>query len=252
MTTETARGNFGAAAADYATNSYHAAGPDLRMLVEAAALTGGERVLDVGTGAGHTAMAVAAAREVVGVDVTPEMLSAARNLARERKLSNVRFEEADATALPYEDCAFDLVTNRQSCHHYHNLPKAIAETARVLRPGGRFLLIDTVAPEDAGLDTFLNTVEFLRDHSHVRDWRATEWIRMLAAAGLEGQVLQRFPIVLDGMDWVRRMRTPDTKVAMIRELFRDATAAQRAAFELRNEEPWGLSLPAVLIDARKP
>jgi ubiquinone/menaquinone biosynthesis C-methylase UbiE len=246
-----AQQNFGAAAADYASNAYHAAGPDLKMLVDAARLTGSERVLDCGTGAGHTALALAPhAREVIGIDITEEMLAAARDLARQRGLENVQFEAADALALPYADGSFDVVANRQSAHHYADLGRALDETRRVLRPGGRFLLIDTVAPEDAGLDTFLNCVELLRDASHVRDWRASEWVRMLESRGFAVTVHERFVIPLDGADWTKRMRTPATRVAMIRELFATATAAQRAAFDLR-DAPWGWTIESVLLEAVK-
>ena len=139
--------NFGTAAADYATSSYHAAGPDLKLLVEKAALRGTERVLDVGTGAGHTALAVAPhAARVTGIDLTQEMLEQARGLAASRKLANVSFLEGDALALPFDAASFDVVTSRQSAHHYAGISAAIDETKRVLSPGGRFLLIDTFAP----------------------------------------------------------------------------------------------------------
>jgi len=249
--TTLAQQQFGPSAAEYATNAYHAAGPDLRLLDEVAALSGEERVLDCGTGAGHTALLLARqAREVVGIDVTGEMLEAARALAAARRIENVRFELADACSLPYPDGSFDVVSNRQSAHHYADLGRALDETRRVLRPGGRFLLIDTVAPEDAGLDTFLNCVELLRDASHVRDWRASEWVRMLEGRGFAVTIHDRFVIPLDGQDWTTRMRTPATRVAMIRELFATATPAQRAAFDLR-DEPWGWTIEAILLEAVK-
>jgi len=251
-TTTTVQQNFGAAASDYVTSSYHANGPDLAALVAAARLAGTERVLDCGTGAGHTALAMAAAgaAEVVGIDLTAEMVDAATALARTRGLANVRFERADAAALPFPDRSFDIVTNRQSCHHYADLAAAVAETARVLRPGGAFLLVDSMAPEDAAHDTFLNTVELLRDASHVRDRSISEWLRLLRAAGLVPEVLDRYPIPLDGADWVARMRTAAAKVAMIRTLFSEAGAAERRTFEIR-DEPWGFSIPGALIRAVK-
>ena len=70
---------------------------------------------------------------------------------------------------------------------------------------------------------------------------------MLSAHGFSAEVRHRAPIVLDGADWVKRMQTPQSKVAMIRELFAEASPAQKAAFDLRTEEPWGLSLPMALI-----
>ncbi len=71
--------NFGAAAADYVTSKVHASGQDLEWVVQAAALTGTEHVLDVATGAGHTAFALAPyAAEIVALDITREMLAAAQ------------------------------------------------------------------------------------------------------------------------------------------------------------------------------
>ena len=76
-------------------------------------------------------------------------------------------------------------------------------------------------------------------------------MRLLKAAGLEPEMLERFPLALDGADWVKRMRTPPTKVAMLRELFVGATPAVRAAFEIR-EDPWGFTIPIGVMRARKP
>src|SRR5438105_4061654 len=100
--------NFGAAAADYVTSKVHASGQDLAWVVEAAALTGTERVLDVATGAGHTAFALAPyAAEVVALDITKQMLAVAQKAAAERHLDNIRFLEGDALQLPCDDASFE-------------------------------------------------------------------------------------------------------------------------------------------------
>jgi SAM-dependent methyltransferase len=240
---------FGAAAPAYATSAVHATGPDLPALVAAAALTGRERVLDLGTGAGHTAMALAPhAASVAAVDLTPAMLSVAAGLAAGRGLTNVTFREADASALPFPEASFDVVACRYAAHHFAEPALALREAARVLVPGGRFVMVDCVAPEDPALDTFLQVFEFLRDASHVRDCRASEWLRLFAGAGFDAEVLDRSVISLDGAEWVKRMNTPPEKVAMIRRLFAEATPAQRAAFELR-AEPWGFSQASALLRA---
>ncbi len=251
---ESVREQFGAVAAAYASSSYHSSGPDLAALVEAAGLSGVESVLDMGAGAGHTAIAVARqAAQVTGIDVTPEMVGVATTLAAQRGVANVTFQLGDVSALPFEDDSFDVVTSRVSAHHYADPQRALAEAFRVLRSGGRLLLVDTVSPEDPALDTFYNCFEVLRDASHVRNWRGSEWLRMFAAAGFEqGTMLDRFAVPQDGQDWVRRMRTPEQKVAMLRTLFEEASQAQRDAFELRTGEPWGLSVPIALLRAIKP
>jgi ubiquinone/menaquinone biosynthesis C-methylase UbiE len=243
-----ARRQFGPIASAYATSVVHAAGPDLRRLVAAARLDGHQRILDVGCGAGHTALAVASgAREVVAVDVTPEMLAVGRTLARERRLTNVLFRRADATRLPFPAASFDLVTSRYSAHHYSDPAKALAEIARVVRPGGQFLLADTVAPEAPMLDTFMNGVELLRDRSHVRNCRVSEWEGLFVSAGLTPQLLNRSRLTLDGPGWVARSQTPEPMTETIRRLFDEATPAIRRAFTLKTGPDWGWTIPIALL-----
>jgi SAM-dependent methyltransferase len=250
MTDGTVQRQFGAVASAYAQSSYHAAGPDLKLLLSEANFEGTEMVLDLGSGVGHTALACATqAARVVGVDVTPEMVAVATSLAAERGLQNVSFRLANVEALPFEDASFDVVTSRVSAHHYANLATALAEARRVLKPGGSLFIADSVAPEDPYLDTFLNCIELLRDPSHVRGYRLSEWATMLGDLGFGTQVLEVFPIELDGDDWVSRMQTPPDKVAMLRTLFREATPAVRDKFDIR-DEPWGFSVPIALMRAK--
>jgi SAM-dependent methyltransferase len=210
-------------------------------------------VLDLGCGAGHTALAAARrAAEVVALDLTPEMLEVARGLARETGLSNVSFRHASATDLPFDGGSFDVVASRFAAHHFHDPAPAMMEAARVLRPGGVLLLADTVSPEDGALDTFYNAAELLRDPSHVRNWRISEWKAMLRAAGLEPETLSCSTLELDGADWVRRSRTAPERVEAIKTLFAGATPAVQEAFAPRLGDGWGWRIPIALLRARKP
>ena len=242
---------WGAIAEAYVHSSFHAAGPDLRRLVAEAGFSGQERVLDLGCGAGHTSLACAPhVAAVVGIDVTPQMVAAASTLARERGEANVEFRVGDVHTLPFDDESFDVITSRVSAHHYADAPKAVAEAFRVLKPGGVFLVSDSVSPEEPALDTFLNCVELLRDASHVRDYSWSEWQWMFESAGFGPHSVELFPVHLDGAEWVNRSRTPATKVTVLRELFRGATPATRHAFSVI-DEPWGFAIPILLMKGTK-
>jgi ubiquinone/menaquinone biosynthesis C-methylase UbiE len=201
---------FARAAEGYVRHTILAEGDELDAMVELAALTGTERVLDIATGGGHTALAFAPhAAEVVATDLTPEMLDAARGFAVERGATNVRFEVADAEALPFADETFDVATARFAPHHFPHPERFCAEVRRVLRPGGRFVMFDNMAPEDDELDAFVNRFERWRDPGHERARRLSEWRGMLEAAGM--RVAPSPPLSrkrYDYDEWTARMHVP--------------------------------------------
>jgi ubiquinone/menaquinone biosynthesis C-methylase UbiE len=126
---------------------------------------GDERALDVGTGAGAFALALAPlVREVVGVDPVPELLEQARARAPE----NAEFVQADGRALPFPDASFDLATTARTLHHTPRPELVLAELTRVLRPGGTMLVVDQLAPVDPLAARALNRFEVARDPSTTR------------------------------------------------------------------------------------
>ncbi len=242
---------FGAVAENYVASAVHARGEDLPILRQVADLRGEERVLDLGTAVGHTAFMLAPhARQLVGVDLTTEMLERATRLAEERQVTNVSFARADVGHLPFPDSAFDLVTSRYSAHHYGDPSRVVAEVARVLTLGGRFLLSDTIAPDDPALDTFINTVELLRDRSHVRDHTIGQWQAMLDRVGLRSEVVHTWNVRLDFSDWVERMRTPQQAVEILRALLLEAPIQAQRAYSIVPGEPLSFCLKGALILAQ--
>ena len=126
-----------------------------------------ERALDVGTGAGALAFALAPlVREVVGVDSSPELLEQARS--RAAAFPNVEFVEGDAIALPFPDASFDLAGTLRTLHHVARPELAVAEMVRMTQPGGRLLVVDQIAPNDPLAALELNRFESARDPSHTR------------------------------------------------------------------------------------
>jgi SAM-dependent methyltransferase len=239
---------FGPQAAAYVASPVHAQGEDLRQLAGIAAAVPAARVLDLGCGGGHVAFNVAAsAREVVAYDLSADMLAAVAAEARARGIGNLRTEQGPAERLPFRDGAFDVVLTRFSAHHWSDVDAGLREARRVLAPGGRAAFADAVAPEAPLLDTFIQSIELLRDPSHVRDYRVSEWQAKLAAAGFRPGAVTRRRLRLDFASWIQRMRTPPLHAEAIRALMARMSAAVTDHFAI---EPDGsFMLDTMVIEA---
>lgn len=229
---------FGATAQSYVTSQSHAHGDDLALMLDLARLRGDERVLDIATGGGHTALAFARhAREVVASDLTPAMLRAAEQFIGGQGLANVRFELADAEDLPFADASFDVVTTRIAPHHFPRPQRYVHEVARVLRPGGRFLLDDNMGPEDAELSAFMDRFERWRDPSHARAYTVGEWRGWIEAAGLAVEHVEPLRAKrYDFADWAARMRMPETERAELERWLLAAPPRCAEFFQLAVED----------------
>jgi SAM-dependent methyltransferase len=190
-----ARDVFGARAAFYTTSEAHTDEAVLSRVVELARPLPADLALDVGTGTGHTALALATrVAHVTGTDVTPEMLAEARALAMSRgaAAANVEFVLADVEALPYADGSFDIVTCRRALHHFLRPEAALAEMRRVMRPGGRLVIDDRSVPDDDDVDEVMNRLDVLHDGSHVREYRPCGLADMVTAAGFDVTTVETY------------------------------------------------------------
>ncbi len=240
---------FGAQATAYVASAVHAAGADLDRISELVRAMPGARVLDLGCGGGHVAFAAAAAgARVTAYDLSAEMLAAVAAEAARRGLSDVETRQGAAETLPFANASFDAVLTRYSAHHWRDVPAALREALRVLRPGGLMVVCDAVSAEDPLLDTHLQAVELLRDPSHVRDYRPSEWRAMLAAAGFTPGAARESRPRMEFASWIARIRTPAVNVAAIRAL--QASASAEVAEHFRIEADGSFLLDALLIEAR--
>ena len=224
---------FGSRATEYVTSAVHAQGADLEDLKRTVGSLAAHRALDLGCGGGHVSFALAPlAEEVVAYDLSTEMLDAVRSSALQRGLANITTVCGPAETLPFDDATFDVVASRFSAHHWRDVARGLSEARRVLKPNGLAVFIDVAAPETVLFDTFLQTIELLRDPSHVRDYSPREWRAMLNEAGftIEGVTLRRLP--LEFAAWIARMGTPPARADVIRALHAEMAGDVRAYFEL--------------------
>jgi len=154
---------------------------DLRAIAE---LDGSMRVMDLGCGPGIVSESLAHdAGQVVGLDLTPEMLARASKRCSDAGHDNGLFVLGDSRRLPFEDASFDVVVTRSAIHHFDNPSAVIAECARVLRSGGRLVVSDAISSEDADESSLHNALETLRDPSHVRMLPRSVLLHEIESAG---------------------------------------------------------------------
>jgi demethylmenaquinone methyltransferase / 2-methoxy-6-polyprenyl-1,4-benzoquinol methylase len=112
----------------------------------------GSRALDVATGTGDLAIELASrGADVVGSDFSEGMLDVAR-----RKAPGLTWEQGNALALPYDDASFDAATVGFGARNFSDLPQGLREMARVVRPGGRVVVLEITTPQKPPLSTFFS------------------------------------------------------------------------------------------------
>ncbi|WP_395393439.1 class I SAM-dependent methyltransferase [Novosphingobium sp. BL-8A] len=243
-----AQSQFGEVSATYVTSAVHASGADLETIAARALVAAPGHALDLGAGGGHVAYAMAPhAAKVTACDLSPEMLEQVAAEAARRGLANIAVEAAPAEALPFADDGFDFLACRFSTHHWRDAEAGLREARRVLKPGSPAIFVDVVAPGDASADTHLQTVELLRDVSHVRDYTVAQWIAMLDRAGFAVREVRTARLRMDFATWTARMRTPPERVAAIRALQVVASAEVAGWFEI--EADGSFTIDTVTIEA---
>ena len=227
---------FGRQARRYADSALHRRGESLQTLLTLAAVQPQERVLDVGTGAGFTALRLSEqAGLVLAADPTRQMLDEARRLEAEAgNGQRIQWSMATAETLPLTGRSVDVIACRYASHHFQDLPLALREFERALRPGGRLVLCDVVAPESPEMVRLMNHLERTRDGTHVWNYPLSQWREeLLPAAGLRAVEVVKGKNPQLFSEWVHRAGTPPGAVQELLGVFSSATAEARDAFEVR-------------------
>lgn len=222
------RDSFSRVAANYSRSKFHTASERMQEVLELAQPKPGDLVLDVATGTGNTAFALAPyVRRVIGLDLTREMLDEARRVAKELNIVNTDWVIGDAAHLPFEDDTFDLYTVRAAPHHFPDIHGFLAEAFRVLRPGRDAVFIDCSSPLPAR--DLLHEVEVRRDPSHVLSLTLEEWTEAVEHAGFTIEVAKSRELDWDYEAW---MANQAVRPELVTEL---AAIIEAAEGEARNQ-----------------
>jgi ubiquinone/menaquinone biosynthesis C-methylase UbiE/catechol 2,3-dioxygenase-like lactoylglutathione lyase family enzyme len=254
-TKKAVQSQFGRSAEAYIHSTIHAKGNDLKKLVDISGARSSDCVLDVATGGGHVANALAPlVSQVTALDLTPEILVQAEKFIRQNGHENVEMVQGDAEQMPFSDESYDIVTCRIAPHHFPNITSFISEVRRVLKPGGQFLLVDNVAPEDDELDRFYNEVEKRRDYSHHRAWKKSEWLQMLENERLVVEEWHRFSKTFEFDDWCDRMQLAAEEKKALASFLGSSSAKAHEVLRIKKENGNVLSFDgeSILLKAIKP
>jgi ubiquinone/menaquinone biosynthesis C-methylase UbiE len=226
---------FAQNAQKFVTSETHAKGGDLSQLVEWLNPQPNWVVLDIATGGGHVAKALAPhVGYVFATDLTQQMLAnTAKHLAEHAK--NIWYVLADAESLPFLDNSFDVVTCRIAPHHFPKPHQFIAEVHRVLTPGGKFILSDNVAPPVPELDQFMNTFEKMRDVSHVKCLSIAEWRALFASCGLVEKKSEEQKKLYDYPSWAARTSESQAQMGRVSKYILQANNQIKDYFSIVTE-----------------
>src|SRR5258707_8368121 len=246
------RASFGPVAANYSRAKFHTSSERLQEVIDLVRPLRGDLALDVATGTGNPAFALAPlVRRVVGLDLTREMLDVARRITAERKIENVDWVIGDACVLPFPDETFDVYVVRAAPHHFSDIDAFLGEAYRVLRPGRDAAFVDCAPPTPAR--DVLHEVEIRRDPSHVKSLTIDEWTARLEAAGFEVEMARARELDWDYEDWMHTMAVRPELAAELATLIESAEGEARAQLhpERRDGKLWHAYWHC-LIRAHKP
>ena len=184
--------------------------------------------------------------QVTACDLSSEMLAVVQGEAQARGLESIQTRQGAAERLPFDDAGFDLVVTRYSAHHWSYAPACLRSVRRVLRPGGRLVVIDSIAPENPVADTLLQTIELLRDPSHVRDYRVSEWGAMLEAAGFAAPQSHAWTLDVEFGPWIERQGASELRAKAVLDVLAKGAEEARRQFDIQSDGSF--KLPVAWIE----
>ncbi len=208
----------------------------LQFMVGISGVSAEDSVIDLACGPGIVTMAFAPrAVRAVGVDATEKMIAIARAEAERRDLRNVTFLTGNVEQVPVPDESFDLSVCRFAFHHFQRRDLVLAEMNRIVKPGGKLLVVDMLGSEDPEKAEYHDSLERLCDPSHVRALPLSEFEHMFAEQGLS--VLSKVQGETDYslQEWLDHGGPSDQDAAKIKALMEASLEIDRCGLKVRRE-----------------
>ena len=236
---QSAKERFGRRSGAYSKSSILSDKDHLNLIVDLTAPEKSDKVLDVATGNGFLAFEFAkrvSEYNVIGCDMTRDMLLVAERIQGERGIRNLEFRVMDAESLGFEDESFDIVSCRFAFHHFTDPGKAVSEMARVCKTGGKIVLVDGLSSEDAIKSEYHNRIEQLRDPSHVRLYSEPELAGMLKDAGLKIIHARNWDADFYFDEWIKIADPGEETAREVRRMMADSVADDKTGIRVRFDD----------------
>jgi len=224
----------------------------LKLVVEFSGAGPEDTVLDVACGPGLIVVAFArVVKHATGIDLTPAMLERARSYATEQGVTNVTWQQGDVLPLPYPEASFSIVTSRFAFHHFLDPAAVLKQMARVCRPGGSVVVVDS-APAPDKADAF-NRMEIVRDPSHVRALPLGEHLELFQAAGLPQPRVTHYRLEGELESLISRSFPKPGDDATLRRIFADSLAGDTLGIHARRDADGRIryGYPVAVLAARR-
>tara|TARA_A100001037_G_C15152025_1_gene639965 strand:- start:7502 stop:8269 length:768 start_codon:yes stop_codon:yes gene_type:complete len=253
MTRSKAQEIFGTNAEAYAQSSVHVRDDSLDIIENMLSGHYFKTSVDVGTGAGFTALSISRfSQTVIASDPTRPMLNQTIKACLYTNATNIFAIQNVAEKIPLMSDSIELVTCRKAGHHFPEFSQYIKECARILKPGGIMILADSISPEDDHLDHWLNEIEEERDPSHIRNRRISEINGLINEYGFNTQTSQLTRIHLVFSSWVGRTGVSKTFSEYLQQKFIKASPETQEAFQITfKDDDIHFSWPCVVMKCVK-
>ncbi len=202
----------------------------VESIIEMSEVNKNDRVLDLACGTGIMACEFAkVAKEVVGLDITQEMLQQAHKKQKEENLKNIHFEVGDVEVLPYDDESFDIIFTRYSFHHFLDVKKVFDEMVRVCKKGGEVIVVDVALDEK--FEKAFNEMERLRDSSHTKALSKMEFESLFADMRLSERKTKSYKVEVELEEQLNASFPHAGDDEKIREMIKDDLTSNRMGID---------------------